>query len=82
MRAAPPSHSRRRAKLLRLRFQEGVPIRDIAPAWNEDPAKLHRELDKARREFRDALREVLGLQAGCDRLALDAECERLRALLE
>ncbi len=72
----------RRVELLCLRFHEGMPIRDIAPAWNEDPAVLHRELEKARKEFRDALREVLGLHAACAREKLEAECDRLLALLE
>jgi DNA-directed RNA polymerase specialized sigma24 family protein len=30
-----------RVKLLRLRFQDNLPIRDIAKSWNEDAAHLH-----------------------------------------
>jgi hypothetical protein len=37
-------------ELLRLRFQEGLPIRDIATRWNEDAAKLHHEFATARDE--------------------------------
>jgi len=49
----------RRMELLRLRFQEGLPIREIAAQWNEDPAKLHHEYATARDEFRFALRQVV-----------------------
>ena len=49
----------RRVELLRLRFQDGLPIRDIAAKWNEDPAKLHHEFATARTEFRAALRQVM-----------------------
>ena len=53
----------RRVELLRLRFQDGLPIRDIAVKWNEDPAKLHREYATAREEFRTALRRVIAFHA-------------------
>ena len=33
----------RRVELLRRRFQEDLPIREIAQQWNEDPARLHKE---------------------------------------
>jgi RNA polymerase sigma-70 factor (ECF subfamily) len=49
----------RRVDLLRLRFHDGLPIRDIAQRWGEDPAKLHREYATARDEFRAALKEVI-----------------------
>lgn len=49
----------RRVELLRLRFQEGFPIREIAARWNEDAAKLHHEYATARDEFRTALHRVL-----------------------
>jgi DNA-directed RNA polymerase specialized sigma24 family protein len=49
----------KRVELLRLRFQEGLPIRDIAAKWNEDAAKLHHEFATARDEFRAALRKVI-----------------------
>ncbi len=52
----------RRVELLRLRFQEGMPIRDIAAKWNEDAAKLHHEFAIARDEFRIALRKVVAFQ--------------------
>lgn len=49
----------RRVELLRLRFNDGVPIREIASRWNTDPAVLHHEYARARKDYRDALRTVL-----------------------
>ena len=49
----------RRVELLRLRFQELLPIREIAVLWNEDPARLHHEHATARREFRESLQSVV-----------------------
>lgn len=49
----------RRVELLRLRFHDGLPIREIAERWHEDPAKLHHEFATARDEFRQALRQVM-----------------------
>ncbi|MEQ1906757.1 MAG: hypothetical protein ABL888_21425, partial [Pirellulaceae bacterium] len=52
----------KRLKLLRLRFEDGLPIRDIAALWNEDAAKLHHEYATAREEFSVALRQALAFQ--------------------
>jgi hypothetical protein len=49
----------KRVELLRLRFQDGLPIRDIAARWGDDAAKLHHEYATARDEFRAALRRVV-----------------------
>jgi hypothetical protein len=49
----------RRVRLLRARFHDGLPIRDIAALWGEDPAKLHHEYATARDELRIALRSVV-----------------------
>ena len=49
----------RRAELLRLRFREGTPIREIAKLWDADAAKLHHEFAKARREFHEVLVDVV-----------------------
>jgi RNA polymerase sigma factor (sigma-70 family) len=48
-----------RVELLRLRFQEGLPIRDIATRWQTDAAHLHHEYATARTEFRAALAQVV-----------------------
>jgi RNA polymerase sigma-70 factor (ECF subfamily) len=50
----------RRVELLRLRFEEGLPIREIARRWDEEPARLHHEYARARKEYRQALLEVVG----------------------
>ncbi|MCE2791420.1 MAG: RNA polymerase sigma factor [Planctomycetota bacterium] len=52
----------RRVELLRLRFQDSLPIRDIAMLWNEDPASVHHEYATARKEFSTALRQALAFQ--------------------
>ena len=49
----------RRFELLRLRFEEGLPIRAIATAWEVDAAHLHHEYARARREFHRALLDVV-----------------------
>jgi DNA-directed RNA polymerase specialized sigma24 family protein len=51
--------ARRRVELLRLRFDEGLPIRAIADLWGADPAALHHAYALARKEFRAALLEVV-----------------------
>lgn len=73
----------RRVELLQLRFQEGLPIRDIANRWNEDAAKLHHEYAKARNEFRMALLQVMAFQmpAASD-LQLETACRDLLNLLK
>jgi RNA polymerase sigma-70 factor (ECF subfamily) len=65
----------RRFELLRLRFSEDMPIRDIASAWNEDPMKVHADYARGRAEFKSTLREVLRtlhpdseVESECDRL--------------
>lgn len=52
----------RRVELLRLRFQEGLPIREIAALWQQDPASIHHEYATARKEFSAALKQALAFQ--------------------
>src|SRR5262245_29095475 len=67
----------RRIQLLRLRFQDGLPIREIAKRWGEDAARVHREYATAREEFRSALKDVIAFHhpgstpGELDRLAAD-----------
>jgi RNA polymerase sigma-70 factor (ECF subfamily) len=49
----------RRVELLRLRFEESLPIRAIAERWGVPAARLHHTYALARREFRAALLEVV-----------------------
>jgi len=51
--------ARLRVELVRLRFQEGMPIREIATLWQEDAARLHHEYARAREEFKKALIDVV-----------------------
>jgi RNA polymerase sigma-70 factor (ECF subfamily) len=67
----------RRVELLRLRFEDGLPIREIAARWGADPAHLHREYAKARDEFRGSLREVVIFHNPAAEAHADAECARL-----
>jgi len=48
-----------RVELLQLRFEQNLPIRDIAERWGVHPASLHRAYAIARQEFRAALMEVV-----------------------
>jgi RNA polymerase sigma-70 factor (ECF subfamily) len=71
----------RRVELLRLRFHEGLPIREIARRWGADAAALHREYARAREEFRAALLDVVAFHHGGDRASAVGECRELLALL-
>lgn len=60
----------RRVELLRLRFQDDLPIRAIAERWQVEAAWLHHQHEQARKEFEQAWREVMGLQhATADQVA-------------
>jgi RNA polymerase sigma factor (sigma-70 family) len=61
MEANEQGRATRRVELLRQRFQDGVPIREIANQWQVDPAWLHHEYSTAREEFRVALHRVVSL---------------------
>jgi RNA polymerase sigma factor (sigma-70 family) len=49
----------RRHEILRMRFHDGLPIRDIAKKWNADAADLHHEYATARKEFEAILRAIV-----------------------
>ena len=73
--------SLRRFELLKLRFQEGLPIREIAARWELHPTFVHREYKRAREEFKRAMkREVAFHQPGAP-AAVERECEKLLSLL-
>jgi RNA polymerase sigma-70 factor (ECF subfamily) len=71
----------RRFELLRLRFEEDLPIREIAHQWGVDAAVLHREYRKAREEFRAALIEVVRFHHPGSDAEVNVEAESLLALL-
>jgi RNA polymerase sigma-70 factor (ECF subfamily) len=72
----------RRVELLRLRFQEDKPIRDIAALWHADADHLHREYVRARQEFRAALSEVVAFHHPGPPAEVERECRQLLELLQ
>jgi hypothetical protein len=74
--------ARRRVALLELRFQENLPIREVARRWGADPDRLHREYSTARREFHEALREVVALHHPGTPAQVDRTCEQLFVALQ
>lgn len=71
----------RRVELLRMRFQEGLPIREIAAVWGVDATQLHREYAKARKEFREALIEVVRFHSPGSPGDVERESAALLAML-
>jgi DNA-directed RNA polymerase specialized sigma24 family protein len=67
----------KRVELLRLRFEENLPIRDIALRWATDPAALHKSYAIARKEFRSALLEVVAFHHPGSAAELEAEASSL-----
>jgi len=71
-----------RVELLRLRFQENLPIREIAQAWHVETAWLHHEYATARAEFHAALLQLIAFH---NPSATNAEnqqaCRELLAML-
>jgi RNA polymerase sigma-70 factor (ECF subfamily) len=73
--------ARRRVELLRLRFQEGLPIRDIAGRWQVEPARLHHEYARARQEFKAALMAVVEFHHPGSPQQIEEECGHLLTLV-
>ena len=71
----------RRVELLRLRFQDQLPIREIAARWVMDAGLLHHEYAKARQEFKAALREVVAFHHPDSAREIEQECANLLSLL-
>jgi RNA polymerase sigma-70 factor (ECF subfamily) len=55
----------RRVELMKLRFGEDQPIREIARRWEIDPDRLHHEYAKAREEFKQALVAEISFHQPC-----------------
>jgi RNA polymerase sigma-70 factor (ECF subfamily) len=72
----------RRVELLRLRFQNDLPVREIAQRWGADAARVHHEYAKAREEFHQALHDVVKEHHGGNHGDVERECERLVACFE
>jgi hypothetical protein len=70
-----------RVELLRLRFEENLPIRAIAELWATDAAPLHHAYALARQEFRAALLAVVAFHQPGSPAELEQEAASLvRAL--
>lgn len=80
-REAGDDRARRRHELLRVRFEDGVPIREIARLWGVEAEELHREYARARREFQDALLETVSFHHPGTPDELERECVRLLEIL-
>jgi RNA polymerase sigma-70 factor (ECF subfamily) len=70
-----------RVELLRLIFQEGRTIADIARDWDAPYDQLYHDYARGRREFESALREVVAFHAPGSDAAVERECEDLMSLL-
>jgi RNA polymerase sigma factor (sigma-70 family) len=66
-----------RVELLRLRFEENLPIRAIAELWGTDAARLHRAYALARQEFRAALLAVVAFHQPGRPVELEQEAASL-----
>src|SRR5262245_17939469 len=66
-----------RVELLRLRFEENLPIRAIADRWGVDAARLHHAYALARQEFRAALLAVLAFHQPGTSAELEQEAASL-----
>jgi RNA polymerase sigma-70 factor (ECF subfamily) len=73
--------AKRRVELLRLRFHEGLPIRDVARRWGADAAALHHEYARARQEFKAALLEVVAFHHPGAPAEVERACAELLAHL-
>jgi RNA polymerase sigma-70 factor (ECF subfamily) len=71
-----------RVELLRLRFHDGLPIREIARRRDCDPDAVHREYARARKEFHAALTAVVAFHYPGTPAEVEQTCSELLALLE
>jgi RNA polymerase sigma-70 factor (ECF subfamily) len=71
-----------RVELLRLRFQDGLPIREIARLRGCDPDVVHREYARARQEFRAALTAVVAFHHPGTPAEVERTCAELLAVLK
>jgi RNA polymerase sigma-70 factor (ECF subfamily) len=67
----------KRVALLRLRFEENLPIRDIARRWGTDPTIVHKSYALARKEFRSALLDVIAFHQPGSAVELEEEASNL-----
>ena len=75
--AAAGDSAVRRVELLRLRFQDRLPIRDIARRWGVEAEALHREYARAREEYKHALYEVVAFHYPGAAFEIEKKCTEL-----
>ena len=74
--------TRLRYRILRLRHQDGLAVREIAARLELASIEaVHNAYRRARREFREHLRNAVAHHTGVGPDALDAECQRVTTLL-
>lgn len=74
--------AQRRFRVLRMRHDDGLEIREIAAALGEPHvATVHNDYRQARRAFAVHLRQVVAKHTGARDSAIDKECRRLTELL-
>ena len=73
--------ARARYEILQLRFEDGLPIRDIAARWERPVRQVHDAYARARTEFYACLRETVALHGTASGHDLDTECGQLLDLL-
>jgi RNA polymerase sigma-70 factor (ECF subfamily) len=68
-------------EVLRLHFDDGLPLRAIAQRLEQDAAIIHHVFADARKRFREALRTVVAFHLPHHPEEVSRECERLVDLL-
>ncbi|MBI3848228.1 MAG: sigma-70 family RNA polymerase sigma factor [Planctomycetes bacterium] len=71
----------RRLEMLRLRFADDLPIREIAERWGADAARLHHDFARARDEFKAALLDVVAFHRPGNRAEIERECADVLSLI-
>ena len=71
-----------RVELLRLRFHDGLPVREIARRRGCHPDVVHRDYARARQEFRAALAAVVAFHHPGTPAEVERTCTELLDLLK
>jgi RNA polymerase sigma factor (sigma-70 family) len=72
----------RRFELLRLTYDERLPMPEIAARWELESDFLHKELARAKGEFKEALKTVVAFHHPESPELVERECRELLLLLE
>jgi RNA polymerase sigma-70 factor (ECF subfamily) len=70
----------RRVELLRLVFQEGRALADVAREWNVEPRSIYQEYERAQADFLRALKQVVAFHHPGQPENVARECRELLAL--